>query len=216
MAQTLNRDRETGKASSVRYTRMYRPAILELGVRLKDKGLLVTEDDVWWLRLSELRDLVNQEAKDYIIQEAIESRKDELEFLEKHDLPVLFELPVEPVPIVASEVAKESVLLQGMGVSPGTVSGKARVVESALAALEAQLEPGEILVAPFTDAGWTPLFVAAGGVVVETGGMLSHAATVAREYGLPAVVNIEGATSVIPNGAMVSIDGATGVVEVDL
>ena len=60
------------------------------------------------------------------------------------------------------------------------------------------------------------MFVAAGGVVVETGGMLSHAATVAREYGLPAVVNIEGATSVIPNGAMVSIDGATGVVEVDL
>ena len=216
LAQTLNRDRETGKATSVRYTRMYRPAILELGVRLKDKGLLVTEDDVWWLRLSELRDLVNQEAKDYIIQEAIESRKDELEFLEKHDLPVLFELPVEPVPIVASEVAKESVLLQGMGVSPGTVSGKARVVESALAAIEAQLEPGEILVAPFTDAGWTPLFVAAGGVVVETGGMLSHAATVAREYGLPAVVNIEGATSVIPNGATVSIDGATGVVEVDL
>ena len=216
LAQTLNRDRETGKASCVRYTRMFRPPILELGIRLRDKGLLVTEDDVWWLRLSELQDLVSRSAKNRTIQEAIKLRKEELEFLEQHELPVLFELPVEPVPIVVPGVAKETISLQGLGVSQGTVRGKARVVESALAAVEAELEPGEILVAPFTDAGWTPLFVAAGGVVVETGGMLSHAATVAREYGLPAVVNIEGATSVIPNGAMVSINGATGVVEVIL
>ena len=214
LAQTLNRDRETGKASCVRYTRMFRPPILELGIRLRDKGLLVTEDDVWWLRLSELQDLVSRSAKNRTIQEAIKLRKEELEFLEQHDLPVLFELPVEPVPIVVPGVAKEAISLQGLGVSQGTVKGKARVVESALAAVEAQLKPGEILVAPFTDAGWTPLFIAAGGIVVETGGMLSHAATVAREYGLPAVVNIEGATSMIPNGAMVSINGATGVVEV--
>ena len=216
LAQTLNRDRETGKASCVRYTRMFRPPILELGIRLRDKGLLVTEDDVWWLRLSELQDLVSRSAKNRTIQEAIKLRKEELEFLEQHDLPVLFELPVEPVPIVVPGVVQESISLQGLGVSQGIVRGKARVVESALAAVEAELEPGEILVAPFTDAGWTPLFVAAGGVVVETGGMLSHAATVAREYGLPAVVNIEGATSMIPNGAMVSINGATGVVEVIL
>jgi phosphohistidine swiveling domain-containing protein len=216
LAQTLNRDRETGKASCVRYTRMFRPPILELGIRLRDKGLLVTEDDVWWLRLSELQDLVSRSAKNRTIQEAIKLRKEELEFLEQHDLPVLFELPVEPVPIVVPEVLQEAISLQGLGVSQGIVRGKARVVESALAAVEAELEPGEILVAPFTDAGWTPLFVSAGGVVVETGGMLSHAATVAREYGLPAVVNIEGATSMIPNGAMVSINGATGVVEVIL
>jgi pyruvate,water dikinase len=95
------------------------------------------------------------------------------------------------------------------------VTGKARIVKSALAATEIQLEQGEILVAPVTDAGWTPLFVSAGGVVVETGGMLSHAATVAREYGLPAVVNIEGATSIIPEGSMLSIDGATGKVDIN-
>ena len=85
---------------------------------------------------------------------------------------------------------------------------------SAEAVSENALEPGEILVAPFTDAPWTPLFIPAAGVVVETGGILSHAAIVAREYGIPAVAGIRGATALIPDGAIVTIDGTTGAVEV--
>jgi pyruvate,water dikinase len=74
------------------------------------------------------------------------------------------------------------------------------------------LQPGEILIAPFTDAAWTPLFIPAAGVVVETGGLLSHAAIVAREFGIPAVVAVKGATSVIQDGQTVTIDGAAGTV----
>ena len=215
LAQRLNRDREASKANGVRYSRTYRPPIRELGIRLKNKRLLKDDSDVWWLRLEELRELVKSEPFDSAIQGKVQSRKEEFGFLEKHDLPILFEWPVELVPLEFPDVIKESLTLQGMGVSKGTVTGKARIVKSALAVVETQLEPGEILVAPVTDAGWTPLFVSAGGVVVETGGMLSHAATVAREYGLPAVVNIEGATSIIPEGAMLSIDGATGKVHIN-
>ena len=100
--------------------------------------------------------------------------------------------------------------LAGLGVSVGVASGRARIITSAAAAEETDLQPGEVLVAPFTDAAWTPLFVSAAAVVVETGGMLSHAATVAREYGIPAVVAVRGATGLIKNGEIVTVDGGAG------
>ena len=81
--------------------------------------------------------------------------------------------------------------------------------------MSADLAPGDILIAPVTDAAWTPLFIPAAGVVVETGGVLSHAATVAREFGIPAVAQIRGVTSLIPNGATVTLDGAAGTVTVE-
>ena len=77
---------------------------------------------------------------------------------------------------------------------------------------DATIEPGEILVAPVTDAGWTPLFVAASGVVVDVGGTLSHGSTVAREYGLPAVVNVKHGTRMIRTGQTITVDGSQGVV----
>ncbi|MDZ4279131.1 MAG: PEP-utilizing enzyme, partial [Dehalococcoidia bacterium] len=77
---------------------------------------------------------------------------------------------------------------------------------------DAGIEPGEILVAPVTDAGWTPLFIAAAGVVVDVGGSLSHGSTVAREYGLPAVVNVKHGTRMIRTGQRITVDGDTGVV----
>ena len=76
----------------------------------------------------------------------------------------------------------------------------------------AQLEPGEILVAPSTDPGWTPLFLTAGGLVMEMGGMMSHGAVVAREYGIPAVVGVAGATERIVTGQRLSVDGSAGTV----
>ncbi|MCH8902256.1 MAG: pyruvate, water dikinase, partial [Chloroflexi bacterium] len=77
---------------------------------------------------------------------------------------------------------------------------------------DAAIEPGEILVAPVTDAGWTPLFVAAAGIVVDIGGSLSHGSTVAREFGLPAVVNVKHGTRLIRTGQTITVDGAEGVV----
>jgi pyruvate,water dikinase len=111
-----------------------------------------------------------------------------------------------------AEVALVEVMdgaLRGSPASPGTATGKARVIHSPHGA---HLEPGEILVAPSTDPGWTPLFLTAGGLVMEMGGMMSHGAVVAREYGIPAVVGVAGATERISTGDTIAVDGSSGVV----
>jgi len=108
------------------------------------------------------------------------------------------------------DAGSEGLRLQGTGASPGVATGKVRVLRSA--ADGERLRPGEILVARATDPGWTPLFLKAGGVIMELGGMLSHGAVVAREYELPAVVNIEGATRLLEDGQEITLDGRQGVV----
>jgi pyruvate,water dikinase len=100
--------------------------------------------------------------------------------------------------------------LEGIAVSPGRVTGRARVILDPRQ--DGEIEPGEILVAPVTDAGWTPLFIAAAGVVVDVGSTLSHGSTVAREYGLPAVVNVKHGTRLIRSGQTITVDGTHGVV----
>ena len=100
--------------------------------------------------------------------------------------------------------------LQGMGISRGTVTGPVRVLRSLDEA--GRLKAGDILVTRSTDPAWTPLFMKASGLVMELGGMLSHGAVVAREYGLPAVVNVSGAVQMLKDGDQVTIDGSTGVV----
>src|SRR5207244_6289034 len=99
--------------------------------------------------------------------------------------------------------------LVGTAASAGRVTGPARVV---LDPVGAHLEPGEILVAPSTDPGWTPLFLTAGGLVMEMGGANSHGAVVAREYGIPAVVGVAAATSRISTGEQLTVDGTAGIV----
>ncbi len=100
----------------------------------------------------------------------------------------------------------------GVAASPGVVTGRARVI---LDPTGARLEPGEILVAPSTDPGWTPLFLTAGGLVMEMGGANSHGAVVAREYGIPAVVGMPLATERISTGDLVTVNGTLGTVTVD-
>jgi pyruvate,water dikinase len=97
----------------------------------------------------------------------------------------------------------------GTAASAGTVTGHARVV---LDPTGAHLQPGEILVAPSTDPGWTPLFLTAGGLVMEMGGANSHGAVVAREYGIPAVVGVANATSLITTGQQLTVDGSSGLI----
>src|SRR5207244_4707174 len=102
--------------------------------------------------------------------------------------------------------------LQGTPASPGHVTAPARVI---LDPTGARLEPGEILVAPSTDPGWTPLFLTASGLVMEMGGMISHGAVVAREYGIPAVVGVPAATERITTGQQITIDGASGTISIE-
>ncbi|MGH2721904.1 MAG: PEP-utilizing enzyme, partial [Actinomycetota bacterium] len=101
---------------------------------------------------------------------------------------------------------------RGSPASPGVAAGMARVV---LDPVGARIEPGEILVAPSTDPGWTPLFLTAGGLVMEMGGPMSHGAVVAREYGIPAVVGVAGATERIATGQRITVDGSNGTVTED-
>ena len=214
LVQTLNRGRESSKANWARACRTQRPPVVELGGRLAERGVIDDAEDVWFLRLPELRQAAEGALDGGEAKANIASRKEEFARMEQHELPVMFDWPVELIPKVASE-AVSTASYEGLGISPGKASGKARVIESAEAAVSAMLEPGEILIAPVTDAAWTPLFIPAAGVVVETGGILSHAATVAREFGIPAVAQIRGVTSLIPDGATVTIDGSTGTVTVE-
>jgi rifampicin phosphotransferase len=101
--------------------------------------------------------------------------------------------------------------LAGTAASAGVVEGRARVVRKLE---EARIEKGDILVAPYTDPAWTPLFPIAAGLVTEVGGLMTHGAVVAREYGIPAVVGVDGATGAIRDGALVRVNGTQGYVEV--
>jgi len=113
--------------------------------------------------------------------------------------------PENSLTMIDSEAA--SGVLQGTPASAGLISAKARVI---LNPAGAKLEPGEILVAPSTDPGWTPLFLTAAGLVMEMGGPMSHGAVVAREYGIPAVVGVAGATHHIETGQQITVDGSSG------
>ena len=107
--------------------------------------------------------------------------------------------------------AGDGTALQGNGVSPGAVEGLVRVV---LDPHKADLQPGEILVCPGTDPSWTPLFLAAGGLVMELGGLMTHGAIIAREYGIPAVVGVDRATERLKTGDRIRVDGSQGIVEI--
>jgi rifampicin phosphotransferase len=107
--------------------------------------------------------------------------------------------------------ASDENTLVGEAVSPGVIEGRAHVV---LEPQSARLEPGDILVCPSTDPGWTPLFLTAGGLVMEIGGMITHGSVVAREYGIPAVVGVHEATTRIKTGQWIRVDGNRGHVTI--
>ena len=110
---------------------------------------------------------------------------------------------------MAASAGDQPGTLSGSAASPGVYTGVARVI---LEPAGVRLESGEVLVAPSTDPGWTPLFLTAGALVMEMGGAMSHGAVVALEYGIPAVVGVLGATSAIRDGQRITVDGGLGIV----
>ena len=180
--------------------------------RLVERGKLAEAFDLYQLTWTEAKALLLGELSPEEAAASIERRKAEHARNAAVTLPEMFR--GRPVPLRPEEMAlPEGKVLEGIPVSPGRVTAKARVIMDPRT--DAAIEPGEVLVAPVTDAGWTPLFVAASAVVVDVGGTLSHGSTVAREYGLPAVVNVKYGTRMIRTGQTITVDGTLGTVVIE-
>jgi phosphohistidine swiveling domain-containing protein len=202
--------RENLKSEYVRRGTLVRAMLLELGGRLAARGALDETDDIFFLRLPEVEPLVRGEAG-FDVRATVGPRRAEYERNLTLDPPPVVVGPFDPQRHTARPVEAGTDRLEGLAVSPGVVTGRARVI---LRAGTDRVAPGEVLVAPFTDPGWTPYFLNAAGIVMDMGGLLSHGSIIAREYGIPCVVNVGPATKIIDTGAMVEVDGDRGVVRV--
>jgi len=208
-AQTGSVFRENVKSEVIKLLTAKRKMLLELDKRLRDKGILENEDDVFFLRYEEIDPVVNNNAG-FDIKKIVRTRRAEYDKNRSITPPDVVFGPFDPDTYTPETVDEQVEVLQGFGVSPGAATGKARVILRA--DTEEQLLAGEVLVAPFTDPGWTPYFVPAAAIVMDEGGIFSHGSIVAREYGLPAVVNVGNATKIIKTGQKIQVDGDRGVV----
>lgn len=199
--------REHPKYFIVQIFDLIKQAILQEGARLAADGVLEDAEDVFWLSLQELKEVLELRR---LNRDLITGRKEKFQRDEKLTPPraitsegeIITAKPGAHVPPGA---------LAGSPVSAGKAEGRARVI---LKLGEAKMDKGDILVAPYTDPGWTPLFPLAAGLVTEVGGLMTHGAVVAREYGIPAVVGLDNATRKIRDGQMIRVDGTQGFVEI--
>jgi len=182
-----------------------RQALAEVGAELARRGTIETPADVFFLNFAEARTAGAGQDMRTVVEERRQAYEAELR--RKHVPNVLLSDGTEPEVRIAAPQTTGG--LAGTPASAGTVTGVARVV---LDPVGAHIEPGEILVAPSTDPGWTPLFLTAGGLVMEMGGANSHGAVVAREYGIPAVVGVPHATGRITSGQRITVDGVAGTI----
>jgi len=201
--------REAGKSLLVKLV-VYRPLILEAGRRLAAKGRLRDPADVFYLERAELIEALLGEASGSDVATLAAERRRRHAAWESDAPPDFFAGDAPPGATRCPPAAARR--LEGLAVSAGVVEGIARVLRSPAEGY--RLRAGEVLVATHADPAWTPLFLRAAGLALEKGGLLSHSSIVAREYGLPAVANIAGATHWIPDGARVRVDGNRGCVEV--
>lgn len=200
--------RELPKFGMVTVVAHARALLLEAGKGLVAEGKLEAPDDVFLLDLFELREVLDGKDMREIIAERRRYRVQELG--RKHVPRVILSDGTEPEVSLSRNSDHDG--LSGTPACAGVIRGKARVVMDPIGA---KIEPGEILVAPSTDPGWTPLFLTAAGLVMEMGGSMSHGAVVAREYGIPAVVGVPNATKTITTGQVIVVDGGAGIVKIE-
>ena len=184
--------------------------LLELGARLAHRGVLSSADDIFFLQLEELEAVLSP-TSGFDPTSRIAGRRLEYQTNLQITPPSVIKGRFDPDNFEPDPVDRSVEVLTGVPVSPGVMTGKARVIARAG---DDQVRPGEILVAPFTDPGWTPYFLNAAAIVMDLGGMLSHGSIVAREYGIPCVVNVGPATKIIKTGQMLRVDGARGLVTI--
>jgi pyruvate,water dikinase len=198
--------RESPKFFAVRRMWIIRRELLKTGEEFVRDGELERADDLCYLSLEEIAAFARWEPHDW--GGLIASRREtyRIELL-RRQVPRLLLSDGRTFYEGISQPAVEAGALTGSPVSPGSSAGKVRVV---LDPRQSHLEPGEILVCPGTDPSWTPLFLSAAGLVMETGGMMTHGAVVAREYGIPAIVGVDQATHRLHTGQCIRMDGSTG------
>jgi rifampicin phosphotransferase len=209
-ARALSGLREMPKFCIILLMARARELLLSVGAELAEAGRLQSAGDIFFLSMPEAWAVLAGED----LRPSIRDRRVvyEQETRRKHVPRLLLSDGTEPAAARQNAAGTDGVL-RGTPASGGVVTQKARVI---LDPGEASLEPGEILVAPSTDPGWTPLFLTAGGLVMEMGGPMSHGAIVAREYGIPAVVGVPDATELIETGRRITVDGSAGEVTPDL
>jgi phosphoenolpyruvate synthase/pyruvate phosphate dikinase len=206
--RTFSGYREYPKYRMVSRYFVYKQALLEETERLVQAGVLREKEDIFYLRFEEIQDVVRtNQVNDQLIRE----RKDAFRSYQALTPPRVLTSDGEAVAGAYRRDDLPAGALVGLAVSAGTVEGRARVI---LDMAEADLEPGDILVTAYTDPSWTPLFVAIQGLVTEVGGLMTHGAVIAREYGLPAVVGVEHATRLIRDGQRIRVHGTEGYVEI--
>ncbi len=174
------------------------------------QGKLKCRDDIFFLHLNEIDQMETGKLKWEDVEAVIRERRMEHIRLSKINPPKTFGIQMKASIKDENNDDEQDVVLKGQPASPGKYEGIARVILDP--SMDVELRPGEILVAPYTDPAWTPLFLTAGATVVEVGSYLSHAGTVAREFGMPCVVDLPDCTTRIQTGAKISVDGDTGIV----
>ncbi|SDX98293.1 pyruvate, water dikinase [Evansella caseinilytica] len=200
--------REYPKYGMVHRYFVYKQALLKEAEHLVHAGVIHEKEDIYYLTFEELHEVVRTKKLEY---EILSKRKDEYKLYQKLTPPRVITSDGE---IIAGEYKREHLpaeAMAGLPVSSGVIEGRARVI---LNMEEADLEDGDILVTSFTDPSWTPLFVSIQGLVTEVGGLMTHGAVVAREYGLPAVVGVENATKRIKDGQRIRVHGTEGYIEI--
>jgi len=200
--------REYPKYGKISRYRIYKQALMNEARQLLQAGIIKDAEDIFYLTFEELRETVRTNQIDYCL---IANRKQEHKFHEKLTPPRVITSDGE---VITGKYNREDLptgAIIGLGVSSGVIEGRARVI---LKMEDADMEDGDILVTTFTDPSWTPLFIAIKGLVTEVGGMMTHGAVVAREYGLPAVVGVENATQIVKDGQRIRVNGTEGYIEI--
>lgn len=200
--------REYPKYGMIHRYFVYKQALLKEAEQLVQANVLHEKEDIYYLTFEELREVIRTHTLDYQI---ISKREDEYTFYKKLTPPRVITSDGE---IIVGKYKRENLpvaAMVGLPVSAGVIEGRARVI---LRMEDADLEDGDILVTSFTDPSWTPLFVSIKGLVTEVGGLMTHGAVIAREYGLPAVIGVENATRLIKDGERIRVNGTEGYVEI--
>ena len=205
--QANTRERDTIHFELTRLFPPFRRLLLELGRRWSERGIVLQPDDTFYLTLDEMAEVA---ASPRSMVETVQARRAEFEANKSRPWPDIIRGGQEIYAEAAGPVDAIDGQLAGVAGSPGLVTGVARVIRSPEEF--GNLQKNDILVAPLTNPVWTPLFAVAGGVITEVGGILSHGAIVAREYGIPAVMSVPGATVQVSDGQTITADGNRGIV----